>query len=238
MTCLRFVHPSTFIVAGPTGSGKTQLVKSILTAQMFTQKIDKIYWCYSEWQKAYAELATNPPAEIEFIKGLPTDLYESINPDKRNLLAIDDLMSEAAGKQMIADLFTKGSHHRNLSILLFTQNLFHQGKEMRTISLNAHYIIIFKNPRANDQICAFAKQICPKNTRFIRDAFDDATAIPHGYLLFDFRPEIPDELRVRTNVLPKGGGSIIYVPRNDNGVSSSSNTNTITNADRRVYKPT
>ena len=31
--------------------------------------------------------------------------------------------------------FTKGSHHRNLSIIYIVQNIFHQGKEMRNISL-------------------------------------------------------------------------------------------------------
>jgi hypothetical protein len=27
----------------------------------------------------------------------------------------------------VCDLFTKGSHHRNISVVLITQNLFHQG---------------------------------------------------------------------------------------------------------------
>jgi hypothetical protein len=46
-----------------------------------------------------------------------------------------------------ASLFTKKSHHRNISVMYIEQNLFHKGKNHRTISLNAHYMVLFKNPR-------------------------------------------------------------------------------------------
>ena len=49
---------------------------------------------------------------------------------------IDDLMTEAKCDQRIADLFTKGSHHRNISIVYLTQNVFPQGKACRDIALN------------------------------------------------------------------------------------------------------
>ena len=44
-----------------------------------------------------------------------------------------------AMNEMVATLFTKGSHHRNTSVLLLTQNIFHQNKHSRTVGLNAHY---------------------------------------------------------------------------------------------------
>jgi hypothetical protein len=43
--------------------------------------------------------------------------------------------------QRVASLFTKKSHHRNISIMYIVQNLFHH----RTISLNAHYMVLFQN---------------------------------------------------------------------------------------------
>ena len=49
---------------------------------------------------------------------------------------MDDLMAQSSKDKRIADLFTKGSHHRNLSIIYIVQNIFHQGKEIRNISLN------------------------------------------------------------------------------------------------------
>jgi hypothetical protein len=43
--------------------------------------------------------------------------------------------------QRVASLFTKKSHHRNISVMYIVQNLFHH----RTISLNAHYMVLFQN---------------------------------------------------------------------------------------------
>ena len=65
----------------------------------------------------------------------------------QTLLVLDDLMSECSKDQRVSDLFTRGSHHKGISVLYLTQNLFPPGKLSRTISLNSHYFIIFKNPR-------------------------------------------------------------------------------------------
>ena len=80
---------------------------------------------------------------IEFVKGIPTaleqDAYFSVN--KRNLIVIDDQMIEAGKDNRIVNLFAKGSHHQNLSVIYIVQNLFHQGKGNRSISLNSHYLL-------------------------------------------------------------------------------------------------
>jgi hypothetical protein len=43
------------------------------------------------------------------------------------LIFLDDLLNEAYSRE-VCDLFMKDGHHRNLSVILITQNLFHQGK--------------------------------------------------------------------------------------------------------------
>jgi len=67
-------------------------------------------------------------------------------------MVIDDHMEDAGGDERIVNLFTKGSHHRNLSVIYILQNVFHQGKGSRSISLNSHYLVHFKNPRDQLQI--------------------------------------------------------------------------------------
>ena len=47
----------------------------------------------------------------------------------------------------IANLFSWESDLKKLSAILLLQNLFHQGKYGRDISLNAQYLILFKNIR-------------------------------------------------------------------------------------------
>ena len=61
-------------------------------------------------------------------------------------MVIDDHMEDAGGDERIVNLFTRGSHHRNLSVIYILQNVFHQGKGSRSISLNSHYLVLLKNP--------------------------------------------------------------------------------------------
>ena len=97
----------------------------------------------------------------EFVKGIPTaleqDSYFEVN--KRNLFVFDDQMIDAGKDKRIVNLFTRGSHHRNLSVIYIVQNLFHQGKGSRSIGLNSHYLVLFKNPRDKLQILTMAKQM-------------------------------------------------------------------------------
>jgi hypothetical protein len=81
---------------------------------------------------------------IEFNKGIHDDIDNAdyLDVSQRNFIVLDD-------------------HHRNLSIIYIVQNIFHQGKEMRNISLNYHYIVLFKSPRDKEQISMLARQINP-----------------------------------------------------------------------------
>jgi len=49
------------------------------------------------------------------------------------LLVINDLMSET--NQLVSDIFTKISHHRNISVVYMTQNVFAKNKYARNINL-------------------------------------------------------------------------------------------------------
>ena len=72
----------------------------------------------------------------------------------------------------------------------------------RTISLNAHYMVVFKNPRDVSQIMALAHQMYPRRTQFFLEAFARATARPHGYMVIDMKQNTPDILRLRTFIFP------------------------------------
>ena len=143
-----------------------------------------------------------------WVEGLPqlTDFDSKVN----NLVIIDDLMNET--DQSVTNFFTKGSHHCNISILYLVQNLFHKGKEQRTISLNSHYMVAFKNPRDVNQITHLAKQMYPGRIKFLQEAFIDATSVPFGYLLIDLKQTTPDDRRVRTNIF-KDEVICIYMPK-------------------------
>ena len=61
-------------------------------------------------------------------------------------------MAQSGADKRISDLLKKGSHHRNLSVIYIVENIFHEGRESRNISLNAHYIVLFKSPQDKQQI--------------------------------------------------------------------------------------
>ena len=55
---------------------------------------------------------------IEFNQGISEDIDVSdfLDVSQRNLIVLDDLMAQFGKDKRTADLFTKGSHHRNLSV--------------------------------------------------------------------------------------------------------------------------
>ena len=151
---------------------------------------------------AYSELLNTLP-NIEFVKGIPENLEQDsyFNDNIGNLIVIDDQMIEAGNDNRIVNLFTKGSHHRNPSVIYILQNLFHQGKDSRSISLNSHYLALFKNPRDKLQILTLAKQMYPKETDWFLKQYEEAVRRPFGYLFVDLKPNTEDSCRLRTNEL-------------------------------------
>ena len=111
-------------------------------------------------------------------------------------------MIDASKDKRIVNLFTRGSHHCNLSVIYIVQNLFHWGKGSRSISLNSHYLVLFKNPRDKLQILTLAKQMYPEQTDSFLNQYEEAVKRPFGYLLVDLKTTTQDNCRLRTNVLP------------------------------------
>ena len=74
-------------------------------------------------------------------------MLSSFASKNRNLVVIDDIMSET--DETVIKLFTKKSHHCNTSVVYLVQYLFPKRKESHPISINAQYVILFKNPRGN-----------------------------------------------------------------------------------------
>ena len=196
-------HPFPALVAGPTCCGKSQFVKRLLEwgEDMIDGAPENIIWCYGIYQPAYDEMLTSIP-NITFVEGVPSDLDFMIDPNIRNLVVLDDMMQELSNEKKITNLFTKGCHHRNLSVIFIVQNLFHRGKELRDMSLNCHYLVLFKSPRDSSQVTHLAKQMFPGHTKYMQEAFQDATSRSYGYLLCDLKPETPTDFRLRTNVFP------------------------------------
>ena len=80
-----------------------------------------------------------------------------------SLVILDDLLNDVYSKQ-VCELFTRGSHYRIISVILVTQNVFHQCRFWRDISLNAHYIVALKIVREKKQFMYLAGQLYPEDS--------------------------------------------------------------------------
>ena len=154
-------------------------------------------WCFSEVKSLFKNDFDS--VQIEFHKGIPS--VETIENFKPHFIVLDDLMDEI--NQDIKDLFTKISHHKNISVVLIVQNFFNQNKFMRTISLNAHYIIFMKGIRNNQQIEYLGRQIFASKSKKLLNIFNHATRNPFGYLIIDLHPRSKDKYRLRTRIFPE-----------------------------------
>ncbi len=205
---LRLPCSFTMLVAGPSGSGKSVFVSKLLSNKniVMTNAPHRIVWCYSVWQNLYSELQ-QCVENLSFNQGLPNkELIEQGN----SIIVVDDLMDSDEAAILLSDIFTKYSHHNNITCIFLLQNVFPKFKQARTISLNAHYIVLMKNTRDKAQVKYLAGQVFPGKSKFLVDAYEDATKDPFSYLLLDFKPESPDEIRVRTNIFP-GETMLAYV---------------------------
>ena len=130
---LKFRHPFSCIVSGTSGSAMSsfrvhfhQNLDYLCTEDTFA---GGVVWCYGE--KSAMPSRHKLPANVKFNDSVPEDLISA--NDEPFLVILDDLLNDVYSKHL-CELFTRGSHHRNISVILITQNLFHQGRFCRDIS--------------------------------------------------------------------------------------------------------
>ena len=110
-----------------------------------------------------------------FVEGIPEDI-PALFPlhCHPGILVLDDFMRNCSEYQHILHLFTKVSHHCNVTCLYLTQNLFPLGKFSRSISLNTHYLIVFNNPRDTLGVRTLAQQAFAGHVPYVWESIQDA----------------------------------------------------------------
>ena len=212
----QFMGPCNIAVVGPTLAGKSRLIFKILSrlSVLFTtDNVPKeVLYCYGVYQPLYTEMADEIP-NFTLHEGLPTrnEILQFADGHQDRILVMDDLANKLVQSESILELVTQHMHHRRLSTIIVTQNLYMQGKYARTISLNLQYIILFKNLRDTTQVSFLGRQLFVGHNRLI-EAYHDATKEKNGYILIDLSPQqVDDNLRLRSHIVD--GLCIIYYPR-------------------------
>ena len=110
-------------------------------------------------------------------------------------------MSLSSKDPRITELFTEGSHHRNLSVVAINQNLYYSKDP--TQRRNYHYIILFNNPVDKQQVMTLGRQMYPEKPHHLVNHFNEAVSKPYGYLLVDLKPNTPEHSRLKSNIISK-----------------------------------
>jgi len=100
-------------------------------------------------------------------------------------------------------------------VVLLTQNIFHQSRFCRDISLNAKYLVLLKNVRVKNQFTFLARQVYSEDIASLFESFRKATERPHGNFILDFAQDTDDRLRFWTNVFPDEGPPAVFAPIDD-----------------------
>ena len=216
MSLIPFETNSSICVAGGTSSGKTFWVHKFLLhlEEMYKSNPPvQVMYCYGVHQPLFDQMEKEM-SYIEFHPGIPTqtEIEQFTSDGRHRLICLDDLMSEVTSSKTMQDLFCQYCHHRNLSVIFITQNIFQQGKFARTIALNTHYLVLLRNMRNASQVNALGRQLYPGNAGMLEEIYKDATSEAYGYLVIDTSPHSDDRHRLRTKIFP-GETPIIYVPK-------------------------
>jgi len=73
-------------------------------------------------------------------------------------------------------------------------------------------MILFKNPRYATQVATLGRQIFPGKSKFLVEAFTDATSKPFGYLLIDLKADTEHKFTIRTKIFEDEPQNV-YIPK-------------------------
>lgn len=219
---MRFNHPGTHYLSGPSTCGKTYRACQMLRhhKKIFKggEKIKNIIFCYAKWQDEYDRM-TEDKVVTKWIDHMPTndDFDQLTAPFKDkggSIVVIDDFMSKLGPD--IDEIVRVTGRHNNASVMLLFQSLFPPHKLARQISLNIKYFHLHKNPRENHQIHTLATQIRPSAGGWIVQAYHHATEEKYSSLLIDLTQECPEYLRLRSRYLPhEKQPMLVYMPKEE-----------------------
>ncbi len=208
-----FNSPTTMVLSGCTQSGKTTWVKRLLLqlSHMFPENPpSRVLYCYAIYQEAFTEMQ-GMEEHLEFHEGLPSsEFIDNFRETGHHcVIVLDDMMEQISKSRDVQNLFTRGSHHQNITVIYINQNFYCEGSCSRTINRNAHYIVLFECADLL-QIEIFGKQM--GMCKPLVNAYMDAVSEDYGYLVVDRSPSRNRLHQLRTKVF-KEDTTIVYVPK-------------------------
>ena len=205
-------HPFSMIVSGSSQSGKTEFIASLLRerSNLINKDINKIIWCYGIHTNKLIMLKQEFGKQIDIIAGIPNNLIDLLKKNSKHgvLVVFDDLVDSICNNKQIFDLFVKGVHHMNISVICVLQDFYASGNYRVSMIRNTNYMVIFPSPMDMALVDLIARKVLPRKQKLFFDVFNYATKAPYGYLLISGHPESDKDLRFRSDIF--GEYQLIY----------------------------
>ena len=137
---LRLEKPFRLIVAGGSGSGKTEFVRELVENNYFSSEFNKIIYNFPDY---IDDLNFEFKNDVEYRPGLVDQDYIR-TCDSNTLIIIDDLQKEIGKSADIHKFMSVSARKKNISVIIIVQNIYESGKFFRDIRLNATAFALFK----------------------------------------------------------------------------------------------
>ena len=199
---LVFTPPFRMILTGGSGCGKsTWLLKLV---KHFSYMFKSVTVFYQILSPDLTELINNS-AKFCLKQGIPSQEDVDALDGSQTLWIIEDAMSEIGISKTMSQLLTRVSSHCSLSVCLTLQNLFDKGPQIRTITLSATHLVLFRSIRHQTMINTLNSQMMwPKN--FLAYAMRDCSKQDcFSPLIIVLTPQWDDSCRVFTGSKQGGG---------------------------------
>ena len=214
----RIIEDFKIFLQGPSRSGKSTWTRDMLLNldEIATKVPELTVYAYAKWQKAYSTLLAEGLVDY-FVPG-SDNIEESIDKytnGKSALIIFDDQINSETTTAYAARLFTVDARHSGKSCIWITQNVFGGGKMgalVRSIRMNADYIILFKCPGDTLSIQTLSKQMTGGQLLYnIHQyvTFKD----PYSYLMVDITQASEERLKFTSHLFDQPGVVRVYVPQ-------------------------
>ena len=146
----------------------------------------------------------------DFAHGSHNEILEKIQAIEKYVVVLDDWMTSAWGMKQISKLFRLVYLDNILTVVFIVQKMFSHGWEMRTISLNAHTVVLNKNTRDKSQISLFSRQ--DFSWKFKVPIKSVRTCNKRPTLISSHRSSPPNgrEIHSLSQYIPSGKNSVLF----------------------------